>query len=251
MYYDAHSHLDLMDEKELEITLQKAGEIGLKEVISCATNFPSNQKNLELAKKIPLIKPAIGIYPLDAVEFRELELDKAFYFFKSEAKNAVAIGEVGLDFKYCTKEEEQKKQTQIFSRFISLSNETNKPLIIHSRFAQRQVLELLKKENAKKALLHSFVDSKKLMTAAVNEGYYVSVGLSVLYSEEAQKNIKEFPIERLLFETDSPIRFNGEKANPSKIIEVAKKVAEIKSIDLDTIVKQQEKNYKKLFYTKN
>jgi TatD DNase family protein len=249
MYYDSHSHLDLMDEKELELAIKSAGEKGIKEIISCATNFPSNQKNLELAKKNPMLKPAIGLYPLDAVEFTETELDKAFYFFKAEAQNAIAIGEVGLDFKYCTKEEEQKKQENILSRFIALSNETNKPLIIHSRFAQRQALELLKKEGAKKALLHSFVDSEKLMNAAVKEGYFVSVGVSVLYNESAQKNILNFPVERLLFETDSPIRFNGEKANPSKIIEVAKKVAEIKSIDLEKLASQQEKNYKKLFYS--
>jgi len=250
MYYDAHSHLDLMNTSELEHTIKNTQENKIKEIISCATNFPSNQKNLELARKNPLIKPAIGLYPLDAIELNETELDKAFYFFKSELKNAIAIGEVGLDFKYCTKEGDQEKQKQVFSRFIQLSNETNKPLIIHSRYAQKQVLENLKKEDAKKVLLHSFVDSKKLIKEAIDLGYYISVGLNTLYNPEVQKNIIPIPIEKILFETDSPIRFNGEKANPSKVIEIAKKVAEIRSIKLEELVATQEKNYKKLFHSK-
>ncbi len=250
MYYDAHTHLDLMTEEELALTLKNAPQTGIKEIISCATSFPSNEKNLELAQKYSLIKPAIGLYPLDAVELNETELDKAFYFFKANIKNAIAIGEVGLDYKYCVKEEEQQKQGRILSLFIELSNATRKPLILHSRFAQRQVLEQLQKEGAKYALLHSFVDSKKLMKQAVESGYYISTGINTLNNPEVQKNIASFPIENLLFETDSPIRFNGEKANPSKIPEILKKTAELKSISPQELEKQHEKNFQKLFYGK-
>ncbi|MFA6064385.1 MAG: TatD family hydrolase [archaeon] len=247
MLYDAHCHLDLITDEELQNALTQAKEENVFQMISCATSFFSNERTLELAKKYPSIKAAIGIYPLDALELNELELDKAFYFFEAEIKKAIAIGEVGLDFKYSKKKEELEKQVQIFSRFIDLAIKYNKPLIIHSRFAQKQVLELLAEKNAKKVLLHSFIDSQKLMEQAAKKGYFVSVGLSVLYNIEVQKNISSFPLENLLFETDSPIRFNGEKAAPSKVSLIADKVSELKKIPVEEIIKQQEKNFTALF----
>jgi TatD DNase family protein len=247
MLYDSHAHLDLVNENEIEPLLKKAKENGVEEIISCATSFYSNEKILLLSKKYPEIKSAIGLYPLDAVELSEEEIKKAFNFFEEKIKKAFAIGEVGMDFKYSTSEKEQEKQIQIFTNFIELSKKYNKPLIIHSRFAQRQVLELLEKNNAKKVLLHSFVDSEKLMKKAVELGYFVSCGLNVLENEQVQKNIKSFPIENLLFETDSPIKFGGENANPSKIKYIAEKVSELKEMTFEEIEQQQEKNYKKIF----
>lgn len=247
MLYDSHSHMDLMEEKELAEALKNSKKAGVGGIISCSTNFASNAKNIELVKKHSLIKAAIGLYPLDVVELTQLEIDKAFYFFNSEIKNAIAIGEVGLDFKYSTKEEEQEKQRKAFERFIGLSNEYEKPLIIHSRFAQRQVIEMLEKHKAEKALLHSYVDSLKLMKRAAEKGYFVSAGMSVLQNPEVQKNISKFPIENLLFETDSPIRFQGEKAYPEKILLIAQKVAELKNISVKEVEKLQEKNFKRLF----
>ena len=206
-------------------------------------------KNILLAQKHPLIKAAIGLYPLDLIELTPLEIDKAFYFFSAEINKpeVVAVGEVGLDYKYSTKKEEQEKQKKVLERFIELSNEYEKPLIIHSRFAQRQVIEMLEKYKAKKVLLHSFTDSLKLMTRAAKNGHYISVGMNLLYNEEVQKNIKAFPLEHLLFETDSPVRIQGEKTSPESILQIANKVAKLKELDFKEVEKQQEKNFKKLF----
>ena len=247
MLFDSHAHLDLMQEEELTQALKKAKLAQVNEIISCATTFASNEKNLELSKKYAQIKAAIGLYPLDAVELSEIELDKAFYFFKAEIKNATAIGEVGLDYKYCTKPEEQEKQIKVLKRFIELSKESNKPLIIHSRFAQRQALALLTENSSEKVLLHSFVDSEKLMKEAAKKGYFVSVGLAITQNEQIAKNITNFPLENLLFETDSPIRFNSEKIYSEKIVEIAKKVAELKKIPLSEVEATQEKNFRRLF----
>jgi len=248
LLYDAHSHMDLMSDEELKEAITKSKEAKICEIVSCATSFASNENNLLLSKKYPQIKPALGLYPLDALELNETELDKAFSFFEEKIKNAFAIGEVGLDFKYSTNETGQEKQKNIFKRFIELSNKTKKPLIIHSRFAQKQVLEMLIENNAKKVLLHSFVDSQKLMRIAAEKEYFVSCGLAITQNPEIAKNISLFPIENLLFETDSPIRFNGEKTTPASIKLILEKVAEIKHLPVEEVEKQQEKNFKKLFY---
>ncbi|NMA44906.1 MAG: TatD family hydrolase [Candidatus Diapherotrites archaeon] len=248
MFYDVHSHIDLVEEENVSKIINEAKEKNVGEIISCSTSFISNKKNLLLSKKYEEIKPALGLYPLDLVELNEEELNKAFNYFEENKKNIFAIGEVGLDYKYCKTTAEQEKQTNYFKKFIELSNSIKKPLIIHSRYAQSQVLKILEKKDASKVLLHSFVDSKKLMKQAIDHNYYISVGLSAINFKEVRENLVNFPIEKLLFETDSPIRFNGEKSHPSKIIDIAKKVSEIKNINIIDIEKQQEKNYDLLFH---
>ncbi len=248
MLFDSHAHMDLIAEEELKEALSGAMTAKVKKIVSCSTSFPSNEKNLELAQKFPQILPALGLYPLDAMDLTPLELDKAFYFFKAEISKAIAIGEVGLDYKYATKKEDQEKQQQIFLRFIELAKESKKPLIIHSRYAQSQVLKMLEENKTEKVLLHSFVDSQKLMKRAAEMGYFVSVGLGVLENESIQKNICSFPLENLLFETDAPIRFGGETAAPAKIALIAQKIAKLKHTTLKEVEAQQEKNFRKLFF---
>ena len=190
MFYDVHCHLDLIkNEKELRTTIKEALTAGVEQMISCSTTFASNQHNLNLQKSFPNVKAGIGLYPLDAMELNEEELKRAFGFFKTHAKEAIAIGEVGLDYKFAKSEEQRKKQEEVFRQFIMLSNETKKPLIIHSRFAQSQVIEILVQEKAQKVLLHSFVDSEKLMKKVTEQGFFISVGLSILSNEQTQKNI--------------------------------------------------------------
>ncbi|MCX6801151.1 MAG: TatD family hydrolase [Candidatus Diapherotrites archaeon] len=249
MFYDVHCHLDMLSEKELKEALQKAEQNNISQIISCSTSFDSNARNLALAKMFPEIKAAIGLYPLEAMELNDEELKKAFSFFKSKIKEetSIAVGEVGLDFKFAKKAEQQKKQIEIFRKFIELSNETGKPLIIHSRFAQKQVLETLEAEKAEKAVLHSFVDSERLMKRAAGNGYFVSVGLAILENNQIQKDITRFPLENLLFETDSPFRFNNEQAFPHKLLDIVSKVAELKKIPIEEIGRAQEISFKKLF----
>jgi len=247
MYSDSHCHLNLLSKKEIKEILANAKEKNVCEMISCSTSFESNKQNLLLAKSFSEIKAAIGIYPLDAMELNDKEIDRAFGFFEKHIKDAIAIGEVGLDHKYCKTTEDKEKQKDIFIRFIELSKKYDKPLIIHSRYAQRTVLEILESEKASKVLLHSFVDSKKLMEIAAANGWFVGVGVNILFNESVQKNTTDFPLKNLLFETDSPVRFNGEKAMPADIAKIANKVAELKEIDSGQLEAQLEKNYTTLF----
>ena len=247
MLIDTHCHLDMLQEKERELAIKEARLKGVERFVSCSTSFTSNQTNLALSKSNKKVLTAIGLYPLDAVEFSESELAKAFSYFRENISKASAIGEVGLDFKWAKNESEKEKQKKVLGDFIELSLEYKKPLIIHSRYAQRTVLEVLEQKGAGKVLLHSFTDSPKLMKRAVDDNYFVSVGMNLLFSEELQKRITSFPLECLLFETDTPIRFSGEKALPSKVREIAQKVVQLKEITLKDVEKIQEKNFETLF----
>ncbi|MDD3084244.1 MAG: TatD family hydrolase, partial [Candidatus ainarchaeum sp.] len=118
--FDVHAHIDMIEEKNIEKLLEKIREANIKKIISCSTSFESNKKNLFLSKKYDEIECALGIYPLNIIELNEEEIDKAFNFLKKNISKAIAIGEIGLDFKYSKNKLEQEKQIKIFERFIEL-----------------------------------------------------------------------------------------------------------------------------------
>ena len=252
MFYDSHCHLDMLSKPELAQALTCAKKKGVGKMISCSTSFASNERNLEIATLHPQVKAALGLYPIDALGFNEEQLTRAFDFFEKNIarKEVVAVGEVGLDYKLCVNKEEQEKQVRLFRKFIALSNESKKPIVVHSRFAQRQALTILSEEGAKKVLLHSFTDSSKLMKQTLESNFFISVGMNLLRDEEVQKRIASFPLDHLLFETDSPIRFGEEKALPESVLLVAEKVAQLKNLPLAEAESAQEKNFRKLFGSK-
>ena len=237
----------MLKDSELKKEIEEAKTKNVSKMISNSTSFQSNEFNLRIQKSFPEVKAALGLYPLDALELNDAELEKAFKWFEHKATECIAFGEVGMDFKYAKTDSEKEKQEEIFRKFIFLAKKYNKPLIVHSRYAQSQVLKILESEKAEKFLLHSFVDSEKLMKQAAEQGYFVSVGMVVLENVEVQDRVKEFPLENILLETDSPIRFNREKAMPADIVRIAEKVAEIKKIPVWQVEEQVEKNFKSLF----
>ncbi len=248
--FDSHAHLDLINEKEITQILENAEKNNVKKIISCSTSFESNKKNLLLSKKYDEIECAIGLYPLNILELNNLELKKAFDFFEKNISKAIAIGEIGLDFKYCKNNTEQNKQITVFEKFIKLGKKYDKPLIVHSRYAQREVLEILEKLNAKKVLLHGFVESKKLIKKAIQNNYFISVGMIVLENELVQKNILTIPLKNLFFETDSPIRFNQKKVFSESINEITLKITDLKKVKIEQISNIQKENFESFFNKK-
>jgi TatD DNase family protein len=245
--FDAHCHIYMLPDKEIEKAILNAKKLGVEKIISNSTSFQSNQYNLKISKIFPNVKPALGLYPLNALELSEDELKKAFSFIENHLKYAIAIGEIGMDYKFAKSDNEREKQKEIFKKFIQMGKKYNKPLIVHSRYAQSQTLKILEEEGVQKVLMHSFIDSQKLMNKAKNLGYYISVGIIILENVDIQKRIKEFPLENLLFETDSPMLFSGKKTLPQDVLKIAKKIAELKNIPIEKIINQQENNFNTLF----
>lgn len=247
MLIDIHAHLDMVSKNEIKKIINNAKSKGIEKIISCSTSFESNKKNLELAEKFEEIEAAIGLYPLNAIELNEEELEKAFDFFEKNIDKSIAIGEVGLDLKYSKNNEEFEKQKKVFERFIDFGKKYDKPLIIHSRYAQRQVIEMLTEKNAEKVILHGFTESEKLMDFAYKKNWFISVGMNLLENEQVKSNVHQFPLSNTFLETDSPIKFNGEEVTPAKIKDIIEKMSNIKSISAKEVEIQIEENYLKLF----
>jgi len=242
MLIDVHSHLDLFDNPSKIIKNSKNIKI-----VTAGVNSDSNQKILELKKEFPEIEICIGIYPKDALEMSNSEIEKEIEFIRKNNNFIVGIGEVGLDLKE-NDESTLEKQKKYFGKFIELAKELNKFLVVHSRKAEKECIEFLEKFNYKKIIMHCFSGNFKLVQRIIQNGWYLSIPTSVKNSEHFQKVIAVAPIEQLFCETDSPFLHPEKKFpnEPKNVVESYKKISEIKKISMKEVEKKIEKNYKTL-----
>lgn len=246
MFIDVHCHLDYYSEGEIEKIIERAKRANVNIIITNGTNKKSNRKSLELAEKYKEVKSSLGLYPIEALSLTEKEIDEELKFIKQNKDKIAAIGEVGLDFK---ETEEKEKQIKVFKKIILLAQKIDRPLIIHSRKAEKEVIEILEEARAKKVIMHCFSGKKSLIERIKQNNWSMSIPANVKFSEHFQNAVKILPIENLLCETDSPFLHPFKEPNnePANVIESYKKIAEIKSLPLKTVESIIENNYKKLF----
>lgn len=264
MYIDVHAHLDLLkDVKDIIDSCKKKNII----IIAQGINPETNRQVLELAEKHSNVKAAIGIYPDEILKLSDKVIENEFSFIEKNIKlnKATAIGEIGLDGTY----DNIEKQKKVFEKLVKLAIKLNKPVIVHSRKAELEVIEILEELKCKKVVMHCFSGSKKLAERIIKNKWHLSIPANVKYSLQFQENVKVCPIEQLLCETDSPFLSpfkNTQKPKvfgapnskelecfqntPLNVIESYKKIAEIKNLKLNKVERVIEDNYNKLFGSK-
>jgi TatD DNase family protein len=249
MITDVHAHLcDSVFDQDRDAVLARALDAGVKAVLTVGEDLGDARKNLDLAKKHPMLKPAAGLYPT------HLDLEQAVEmvdFIRRNRSRLVAIGEVGLDYWAVTAESEKELQREIFKRFIELSKEIDLPLNIHSRSAGRHAIKLLLDNNARKVHLHAFDGRAGAALAAVEAGYFFSIPPSVVRSRQKQKLVKQLPVSCLLVETDSPVLgpLPAQRNEPANIIHSIKAVAELKALSEEKVRAMVAANTNKLYGT--
>ncbi len=241
MFIDIHAHLEMC--KDSEKVIKNAKDIL---IISAGVDEKSNKKVLEFSKKFNNVKCSFGLYPIEALKLSEKELKKELVFVEENKDKIIAIGEIGIDLKESPEFEKQKKN---FIKIIKLAKKINKPLIVHSRKAEKEVIDILEKEKCKKVVMHCFSGNFKLVKRIIENKWFLSIPTCVKRSEHFQRVILEAPIENLLCETDSPYMHpDGERNNePRNVIESYKKISEIKNLSLKEVEKKIEENFKRLF----
>ena len=257
---DVHCHLDHSDLKDdLDEVLKRAQAAGVCAVITQGVNDESNKTVLEISRKHKIVKAALGLYPLDAVNVEceegdesplpksDVDVDDTLKFIEQSKDEIIAIGEVGIDLKYSN---DLKTQTENFEKIISLAKKIDKPLIVHSRSAEKEVIDILEKNSVRKVLLHCFGGGMKLVELAVDLGFYISIPANVVRSSHFQKIVEIVPLSHLLLETDSPYLSPdpGKRNEPSNVVLGLKKIAEIKGIDEGEAEKAIYMNYQRLFF---
>ena len=244
MIVDVHSHLTFPDfKKDLNEVIERAKGAGVVSIISSGTSIESNKEVLELSKKFPMVKSSLGAYP---TEVKKSNIDEQLEFIKKNKAKIVAIGEAGLDYKELQNKEEQKF---CFEKVISLAEKLNKPLVVHSRKAESDALDLIESSKLKKVIMHCFTPKMSIVKRAQELGYNFSIPTVITRLEHFQEMVKRIPLNQLLTETDAPFLspFRGKRNEPSFIVESLKKMAEIKNMDVKEVENNIYMNYQKLF----
>ena len=244
---DTHAHLcDPRFDDDRDAVLARARNAGVGAVIAVGEDLADARRNLELADRHSLLKPAAGLYPthLDPDQAREMSA-----FIIGNQDRLVAIGEVGLDYWAVTEADLKEVQKEIFKQFIALSRELKLPLNVHSRSAGRHAIGLLLENNAEQVQMHAFDGKAGAALPGVEAGYFFSIPPSIIRSRQKQKLVKQLPLSCLLVETDSPVlgpdpSHRNEPANLSIAVNA---IAEIKGIAPEQVVDAVRENTRKLY----
>jgi len=250
MLIDTHAHLDFSDfDQDIEQVINKAKENDVKYIINIGTDFSSSRKSLELTQNYENIFTTTGVHPHQAkiVDDQGLEILKDL----SKADKVVGVGETGLDFHY--DHSPRDKQIEVFQQLINLAKNINLPLIIHSREAEDETLDILKANSVNQGVFHCFTGDLKLANKILDLGLYISLGgiLTFKNVKTLQKAVKEIPLEKVLIETDSPYLtpepHRGHRNQPTYVKYVAQKIADIKSVPFKKVAEITTSNALELF----
>lgn len=255
--FDNHSHLD--DEKfdeDREELIEKIKNSNVKMLISAGYSLEGSTKAVELSKKYDFIYATCGISPNDIPQTEE-ELWKTLEKIEKLAKEnskVRAIGEIGLDYYWEKDEKRREVQKKAFIEQIKLANKLELPIVIHTREAVMDTLDILKKNSVnKKGIFHCCPLNRELVKEGLKLGFYISFAGPVTFknSKNADEIISMVPDDKILIETDSPYLspepFRGKRNDPRNVEYVAKKIADVKGLDLEEVAEITYNNAKNIF----
>jgi len=253
MYLDTHAHLTFPEFSiDLPEVIKRAKEAGLSAIINIALDDEAIAQSIKISQEYPgYVYMAAGTHPHEASQWKEEHYQK---FKELAVKNKfVAIGETGLDYHY--KLSPIESQQDVFRHFLRMAQELVIPAVIHSRDAAQDTIKVLKEENngGLKGVLHCFAGDMELGKVALDMGLYISFTGNITFpkAEIIRQAAKQIPMDRILIETDcpflSPPPYRGKRNEPSYVVEVAKKIAEIKGLSVEEVAEITTKNAKTLF----
>ncbi|WP_292388652.1 TatD family hydrolase [Methanosarcina sp. UBA5] len=244
---DSHCHLDFPKfNRDREETIIRAREAGVVGMINSGISLKGNRISLELAEKNEDINATLGLSPDIGREGTDKEINDILAQIEANAEKAVGIGEAGLDFQDCKTKEERERQTAAFKKVIELAKDLNKPLIVHARLAEAEVLKLVKGVDT--VIYHCYSGSIEIMREIVDMGYYISLATLVCFSEHHQTLAEAVPLENLLLETDSPFLSPRKGRNePAFIADSVPIIAQLKDMEPAEIAKSTTENARRAF----
>jgi TatD DNase family protein len=234
MLIDTHCHLDFADfDAERDELIERAHEAGVRQMVTISTRVRKLDSLLAITEKYPSVFCSVGTHPNNASEELDIQAEDLIRLANMHDK-IVAIGEAGLDYFYDTQTPADQKTG--FIRHVEAARETGLPLVIHSRSADEDMIEILTAESGKGAfpfILHCFSAGPDLARTGIELGGYVSFSgiLTFPKSEEIRAIAKTLPTDRLLVETDAPYlapkRWRGKRNEPSYVVNTAEVLADV------------------------
>ncbi len=268
-FIDVHCHLE--DERfaiDLDEVIKRAEEVGVRSILVSGTNPEANRKVFELTKKYPILKASFGIYPIDAVvsnfpnltddyprKIETFDYKKELEWIRKNKESCISIGEVGLDLKVVEAHKDfegiKRAQIEVFEAAIKLAKEINKPLILHTRGGELEVIEILEKykNELPPVVLHCFGGKKSLIKRAVENGYYFSIPAVIKRLQHFQTLVEMVDLKQLLTETDSPYLapVAGGRSEPRDVVGTVDEIARIKGVTREGVARQIWENAERVF----
>jgi TatD DNase family protein len=248
--FDSHCHLDMEPlVSEQEAVIERAFKAGVVGIINIGSSMRGSKASIVLAEKYPNIWASVGLHPHDA-ETTAIDELRAL----TENDNVVAIGEIGLDYFNLEDKSLIEKQKDLFLAQLMLAREQKLPVVIHTRDAENDTIKILKGFKLS-GVVHCYTGSVDFSKKLIELGYHIGFTGFVTFEQEKFENIRKVaravPIDKLLLETDAPFLapepHRGKPNEPAYVLEVAKKIAELKSLSVVEVAEKTYENTKKLF----
>lgn len=242
MIFETHAHYD--DEQfdaGREALLASLPDCGIKRVVNIGASIASTRNSIELAEKYDYIYAAVGVHPSEIAELNE----ERFAWLKELTKleKVVAVGEIGLDYYWDKEPEVQERQRYWFRRQMDLAREANLPIVVHSRDAAADTMQVMKEAHAEEipGVIHCYSYSPEMAQEFIKMGYYIGVGGVVTFknAKKLKETVEQIPLGRILLETDCPYMApepNRGKRNDSRNIPyIVAKIAELKQTTAEEV----------------
>ena len=245
---DTHAHINTKEyDNRIDEIIQNAKRNNVNKIITVGMDKKTSIRAIELAEQYDEIFASVGIHPAYVDESNHNDLNNLY-----NNKRVVAVGEIGLD--YYWKDDNRKLQEKVFEEQLLKAIELDLPVIIHTRNSFKETYEIVSKYKGKiKGVFHCFSSDLEDAIKTVELGFYIGVDGPITFNnnEPIRTIIEKIDLKHILIETDSPyltpVPFRGKKNEPANVMYVAKKVAEIKNISLEEVIKQTSINAKNLF----
>ena len=252
MIFETHAHYD--DEHfdtDRDELLRSMEEGGVGTIVNVSATYESCENVVKLAEKYPFLYAAVGVHPDEVGALNEVTFARMKELFSNP--KVVAVGEIGLD--YYWDNESHDLQKEWFVRQLALARELHLPVLIHSRDAAADTMEIMKAYGqGLDGVIHCFSYSKEMAREYVKMGYYIGVGGVVTFknAKKMKEVVEEVPLESILLETDCPYLApepnRGKRNSSLNLVYVAQKIAQIKGVTYEEVVAQTEENARKMYH---
>lgn len=252
MIFESHAHYDdAAFDEDRDKLLSELEENGIGCVVNVSSSLVSVRTTLSLAEKYPFIYAAVGVHPSDTGELNE----ENFGWLKEQCgkEKVLAVGEIGLDYYWDSVERDVQRKW--FARQLTLANEVDLPVIIHSREAAKETVDIMKAEDSvkRRGVIHCFSYTKEMAGEFLDMGYMIGVGGVVTFqnAKKLRECVAYLPLKSILLETDSPylapVPYRGKRNCSLYLPYVVAEIAKIKGVSEEEVTAVTERNAKKLF----
>jgi len=247
MLIDIHCHANLY--LVIDEIIKEAKSVGVQKIISVGMSVLSQERILEISNKYDIIYPALGIHPEEVKVNKDVEgqLDSVVDMIRKNKEKICAIGEIGLDHHFVKEKELYSIQKKIFEKMLSLAQELELPVNLHTKGAEKIVFDMLPSYKIPNVNIHWYSGPEEFLNVGIDRGYFFSITPAISYSPAVKNTVLKVDKQHLLLESDGPVKYSGKIGTPAMIRDVLKVVSKYKEISTEELENQIYENTKIIF----